>query len=133
MRRHEIEAWLGDALAELTAEQVDELTATAAEIGARYPDPDQHDERDAALTTAHRLLCEPPETVVDDYAGELVRSRTAEARALAALRQAARSLVVPGDQGSRGVTTRLGFAARAGVDRQAVRKWTASENQKGKK
>lgn len=123
MQRYEIESWLGDALAELTAEQVDELMATAEEIGARYPDPDQHDERDAALTVAHRLLCEPAETVVDEHAEALVRARTAETRALAALRQAARSLVAPSDQGSRGVTTLMGYARRAGVDRQAVRQW----------
>lgn len=114
-QRHEIEAWLGDNH-DLTSNQIDELTRTADEIADRYPDEDDHDEREAALTVAYRLMT-GDQGVVDELADELTRARQAQVRALAGLRQAATTLIPAGDD------TQAGFARRAGVDRMAVRDW----------
>lgn len=116
IQRHEIEAWLGDDHG-LTDEQVDELTATAEDIADRYPDHDDQEERDAALTAAYRILAGDTDDLVDDLARDLSAARVAESKALAGLRQAAVMLV-----GSK-VESQAGFARRAGVDRMAVRDW----------
>lgn len=115
IQRHEIEAWLGDDHG-LTSEQIAELTRTADDIAERYPDPDDTDEREAALVAAYRIMSGDA-AVVEELAAELTRARLAEARALAGLRQAAMSLV--GD----GAESESGMARRAGVDRMAVRGW----------
>lgn len=114
-QRHEIEAWLGDDHG-LTDQQIDDLTATADEIAARYPDPDDKAEREAALTVAYQLMA-GDEGTVEELARELLAARLAEAQALAGLRQAALTLI-PSNQ-----ETQAGFARRAGVDRMAVRGW----------
>lgn len=115
-QRYEIEAWLGDARDEMTDEQIEAFCRIADEIGERYPDPDDADEREAALITAHQILMGETD-VVDELAGSLTRARTAEFRALAGLRQAATMLVPDGRE------TEAGFARHAGVDRMAVRGW----------
>lgn len=115
MQRYEIETWLGDDHG-LTAEQVDLLTATASEIGQRYPDPDDADEREAALTVAYRLMVEDHPQVVAELAASLTAARLAEVRVLAALRQGAVTLVPAAE-------SEAGFARMAGVDRMAVRGW----------
>lgn len=115
MQRYELEAWLGDDH-QLTNEQIDELHGLADEIEARYPDPDDQDERDAALTTAHQLLL-AQDDVLGALAEDLVVARTAEARALASIQQAAHMLI-PAK-----TSTEAGFARQTGIDRQAVRKW----------
>src|SRR5690606_32815716 len=56
MERHELEAWLGPALDQLTPEQVSRLHREAGDITARYPDPDDADDREAALTAATQYL-----------------------------------------------------------------------------
>lgn len=56
MERHELEAWLGPALDDLTPEQVSRLHREAEAIDARYPDPDDADEREAALVAAVQYL-----------------------------------------------------------------------------
>lgn len=111
---HEIEAWLGDDHG-LTSEQIDELAHTADEITDRYPDEDDRDEREAALTAAYRIMI-GDQDVVEELAAELTRARHAQVRALAGLRQAAVTLI-PGDE------TQAGFARRAAVDRMTVRDW----------
>lgn len=115
MQRYEIEAWLGDDHG-LTAEQIDRLTAAAAEIGRRYPDPDDADEREAALTAAYRLMIEGHPQVVAELSAALTGARLAEVCALAALRQCALDLVPAAESES-------GFSRMAGVDRMAVRGW----------
>jgi hypothetical protein len=122
MQRYEIEAWLGDDHG-LTEDQIRDLLRTADEIAARYPDPDDADDRETALTVAYRLLVEPPENVVDELGAALTRARVAEANAKAALRQAAVTLVRVGDRSARGVRSQAGFATAAGVDRMAVKDW----------
>jgi hypothetical protein len=116
MQRYEIETWLGDDH-RLTDDQVEQLRQTSDQIAERYPDPDDADEREAALIVAHQLMTAGP-SVVDELAGGLLRARVAEARALAGIRQAAVELVTPA-----GPETEAGFARRAGVDRMAVRGW----------
>ena len=56
IERHELEAWLGPALEDLSPEQVDRLHREAQNIAARYPDPDDADDREAALTAAVQYL-----------------------------------------------------------------------------
>lgn len=114
-QRHEIEAWLGDDHGLDEAGIVDMIGA-ADEIAARYPDDDERDEREAALTTAYRLMA-GDEGVVDELAAELTAARIAQVKALAGLRQAALDLI-PAAR-----ATESGFARRAGVDRMAVRNW----------
>lgn len=115
MQRYELDAWLGDDHG-LTDEQVGDLLTTAGDIATRYPDEDDADLREAALTVAYRTMMEGP-AVLDELAERLASARLAEARALAGLRQAAVSLIPPGRE------TQAGFARRAGVDRMAVRGW----------
>src|SRR5690606_1438439 len=56
MERYELEAWLGPALDDLTTEQVDRLHREAQAIEARYPSPDDTDDREAALTAAVQYM-----------------------------------------------------------------------------
>ncbi len=120
-QRYEIEAWLGDALAEMSEEQVDQMHRMADEIRERYPDPDAGDEREAAMIAAHRILMEG-DAVVDEMANDLRRARSAEIAALAGLRQAATMLIPPpsGSRTDRGITR---YAQRAGVHRGSVLDW----------
>lgn len=121
MQRHELDARLGDDHG-LTEDQITGLLATAGDIEKRYPDPDDRDEREAAFVIAYRLMTTDPETVADDLAGDLVRARSAESRALAGIRQAAVT-VVRVDRAARGIESQAGFADRFGVDRMTVRGW----------
>lgn len=56
MERHELEAWLGPALPELTPEQIDHLHREAEAIDKQWPDPDDADAREAALAEAVQHL-----------------------------------------------------------------------------
>lgn len=115
MQRHELAAWLGDN--HLPDEQFDELLRIADHIEARYPDPDDADDRAAALTIAHRLLIgDDAADLLAELAAERQAARQAEARALAGLRQAA-TMLVPAER------SESGFAREAGLDRMAVRGW----------
>lgn len=116
-QRPEIEAWLGDDHG-LTADQVASLARVADSINARYPDPDDGEEREAALIAAYRIMSDPePEHVLDGLAAELTRSRAAESAALAGIRQAA-LMLIPDKR-----ISQAGFARAVGVDRMAVRDW----------
>ena len=129
-QRHEIEAWLGDFADELTDDQINDLVRISDEIEARYPDPDDEDERRAAMTVAHRLMVEDHDDVVDELAQRLRAARLAQIEALAGIRQAALILVQDHPRGrpdAPEVTTASGFARRAGVDRSAVIGWRESE------
>ncbi|MFI2663296.1 hypothetical protein [Micromonospora carbonacea] len=81
MATDDLMAWAGPAWAELTDEQRDQLADAAADITQRYPDPDDQDDRDAALSATVQYLL--GETTADDTA-----------RALLAARQAARAAYV---------------------------------------
>lgn len=114
MKRHELTAWLGDDHT-LTEDQFTDLLWQADEIEAHYPDPDDHDERAAALTVAYQLIAGSGD-VVGDLAAALADARTRQLRALAGLERAA-IITIPAAE------TESGFARRAGVDRMTVRKW----------
>ncbi|MFI9789110.1 hypothetical protein ACIHEI_37190 [Kitasatospora sp. NPDC051984] len=114
MQPHELTAWLGDDHG-LTDEQFADLLARADDIEARYPDPDDREEAQAALTVAYRLAVEDSSAVVAELAAARSSARTAELAALAGLRQAANQLIPAGDR------TESGFAREGGVDRQVSR------------
>ncbi|MEU3527581.1 hypothetical protein AB0E62_27545 [Streptomyces sp. NPDC038707] len=116
MQRFELAAWLGDDHG-LTDDQMDELLRTADEIEEQYPDEDDRDDREAALTAAYRLMVEAPEDLVAELAAARTAARIAERKALVALRQVAVTRIGNGD------ATEAGFAQQAGIDRMAVRRW----------
>lgn len=120
MQRYELEAWLGDDHG-LDEEQIDELLRTADEIEEQYPDEDDRDDREAALTAAYRLMVEAPEDLVAELAAERTAARIAEHKALVSLRQVAVTRIGSGD------ATEAGFAQQAGIDRMTVRKWTQDQ------
>lgn len=106
----------------LTNEQRDQLAQLADDIDERYPD--ESDKREAALTAACRLMVEDPESVAADLADDLLRARQAQARAMAAIQQAAAILIDPNaSKAARGIATQSGFASFMGVDRMTVRQW----------
>lgn len=117
MQKHEILAWLGDNQGDLTDDQLDEFIDLANDIEARYPDPDDRDEAEAALIAAHRLLIEGPDAVIADLAQARTQAKAAEIAALAGLRQAAVQLIPAKER------TEAGFGREAGIDRMTVRKW----------
>lgn len=82
MSSNDLMAWLGPAAEELTEEQIERVTAEAKSIAARYPDPDEQDERDAALSAVVQYLL--GETSPEDLKRELIAARAAERRAFAA-------------------------------------------------
>jgi DNA-binding transcriptional regulator YiaG len=120
MQRYELEAWLGDDHG-LDEDQIDELLRTADEIEEQYPDEDDRDDREAALTAAYRLMVEAPEDLVAELAAERTAARIAEHKALVSLRQVAVTRIGNGD------ATEAGFAQQAGIDRMTVRKWTQDQ------
>jgi hypothetical protein len=115
-QRYEIEAWLGDDHG-ITGAQIDDLVTVADELADRYPEEDDADLREAALTAAYRLMTEPVEDVLADYGQQRSEARAATASASAALQLAART-VVADDR-----ISEAGFARLAQVDRMAVRGW----------
>lgn len=120
MQQHELEAWLGDnhGLDDLA---ISNLLAEANEIEDRYPDPDDHAERDAALTAAYRLITEPAQLVVSNYSEQRASALADASAATAALQQAARNPIVF-DR-----LSEAAFARAAGVDRMTVRKWRGKQ------
>ncbi|WP_432137668.1 hypothetical protein [Streptomyces sp. bgisy154] len=116
MQQYELEAWLGDDHG-LTEDQLTELLHTANEIDDQYPDEDDRDDRDAALTAAYRLMVEAPDALTAELAAARTAARAAERKALVALRQVAVTRIANGD------ATESGFAQQAGVDRMTVRRW----------
>lgn len=113
MQQHEIDAWLGTARADLTDHQYQTLVAETAVIEARYPDPDDQDERDAALSaTVQHML---GETTTLAAGAVLLAARADAARALSAARQVARLAALDG-------TPKARAAREAGIDRMTLLK-----------
>lgn len=113
-QRYEIEAWLGDTLPEWTDEQIDTLVRESDAIAARYPDEDDREEREAALTAAAQCLT--GDLLLETAGEDLLRARVDVSRALAATRQVARMAVLYGG------TPQAVAAREAGIDRMTVRK-----------
>lgn len=122
MQRHEMEAWLGDDHG-LTEEQITELMRTADEIGERYPDPDDQEDRDAALFAAYELMVRDPDEIIAEQAGRIEQGRTLERRGLAGARQTVITLEARGELDPRGKINESSLARTFGVDRMTVRRW----------
>jgi hypothetical protein len=110
---HALLAWLGPAADDLTAEQIEQVADAAREIDERYPDPDEQDQRDAALSAAVQYLL--GETTAEDANRALITARLAEARAYAAALQVA-------VMHHRAGTPKATAAREAGVDRMSLLK-----------
>ena len=106
-------AWLGPAADGLTEEQRERFAAEWDEIVARYPRPDDQDERTAALTACVQYLL--GETSVADAGAERARTQRAALDALAAARQVARMAALDG-------LPEAAVARSASIDRMTLRK-----------
>lgn len=122
MQRHEMEAWLGDDHG-LTEEQITELMRSADEIGERYPDPDDQEDRDAALFAAYELMVRDTDEVIAEQAGRIEQGRTLERRGLAGARQTVITLEARGELDPRGTLNESSLARTFGVDRMTIRGW----------
>lgn len=109
-QRHEIEAWLGPALDDMTPEQVDAAAAASDAIHTRWPDPDLADTRETALNTAVQVIL--GEAQLPDVAADYLTARNIERARLAALTGAL--VATPGSERH--------LADQAGVARGTVRK-----------
>lgn len=135
MMDNELATWLGPALDDMTDEQREQISDEAEKIAARYPEADQADEREHALSVAVELILDDAtlESIADELvaarvdvrtraeiasaAAELLATaRAREARALVASQQAALMMIASG--GSQSETART-----LGVDRMTVRSW----------
>lgn len=87
MQRHELEAWLGPALPDMTEEQIERLMVESDRIGQRHPDPDEQDLRDAAMTATVQYLL--GETSLDEAGANLTKARLRLERTMAAAKQVA--------------------------------------------
>jgi hypothetical protein len=112
-QRYEIEAWLGDT-SDWTDEQIDLLVVESDAIAERYPDEDDREEREAALSAAAQCLT--GDLLLETAGEDLRRARADASRAMAAARQMARMAVLHGG------TPQAVAAREAGIDRMTVRK-----------
>lgn len=106
-------AWLGPAADDLTPEQVERVSAESRDIAVRYPDRDEQQERDAALSAVVRYLL--GEATPEDAAHALATARQAQRLAFVAALAIAVALVRDGEP-------KAAAARRAGVDRMSLLK-----------
>src|SRR5689334_18644643 len=83
----DLRPWLGPAWDQLSADQRDRLAEESDRIAARYPDSDDSDEREAALSAAVQYLL--GETSIDDAGRAYTEARIAATRAQSVSRQIA--------------------------------------------
>lgn len=110
MQDHELDAWLGPV--ELTGEQRATLVREIAEIEAAYPDPDDQDVRDAAMSAAVQHLL--GDTSPQDVGRALAEATGTLHRARAAMRTTARLMVAAG-------VSEVAAAEALGVTRMTIR------------
>jgi hypothetical protein len=111
---HPLAAWLGPALDQLTDDQLDRLTAESERIDARYPDPDEQEERIAALSAAVQYLLGDITLVA---AGEIRRAAMAAER-LSVVTSAQVATMAIADDG----LSEVEAARRANIDRNTLRR-----------
>lgn len=106
-------AWLGPATDELTPEQIERVVDASRDIDARYPDTDEEDERQTALSATVQYLL--GETTPEDVSRALITARRREREAYVAALQVAVMMV-------RGGAEKKGSAIACGVDRMSLLK-----------
>ena len=112
IQRYEVEAWLGPALDNMTAEQVPAFARMVEAIGDRYPDADEAGMRELASSGA--LLVMLRDSTLEAIAAEWQLAKRTEREAMAMLTGA----IIAAAEGD----TAVGIAKRAGVARETVRK-----------
>lgn len=113
-QQDELEAWLGPAVADLDDEQIQQIQSEADRIDERYDEPDEMEERDAALSAAVQYIL--GEIDLEQAGMALLRARVAESKAYAAAVQVGVMAVEAG-------MPEAEVARKLGVDRMTVRKW----------
>ena len=112
MQDHELDAYLDGA--DVTAEQRHTLLAAAAQIDARWPEPDDSDEREAAFAAATMIVLSDAQ--VGEIRRDAIEAQGALVRARAA--QVGAALALAGEYSSE-----QGLADALGVTRATVRSW----------
>lgn len=110
MPRHDIEAWLGTAAADATDEQINTLTQAADTIADRWPDPDDADSREQALSAAAQVIL--GDDTLEAIAASWQAARRVERDRMAALTGAL--IATPGSERE--------LSERANVARMTLRK-----------
>lgn len=103
---------------------VKQLVAAGRKIRQQYPDSPAL--AASAFEMAYRLLTEDPGRVIEGYRHGLASIRSDEALLVAALRQAAVTLLEPATPGGRaadGLGGQTVFSVASGVDRSTVHRW----------
>lgn len=113
IQRHELEAWLGPALQDLTEAQVERVHRAAERIHARYPGEDQGVLRDAATKATVDYLA--GDLTIERAGVKLIWARIAEREASVVAQQVAVLAVEDG-------ATEVAAASAAGIDRNTLRK-----------
>lgn len=105
--------WLGHAATVLTPEQIERIADASRDIDERYPYPDEHEEREAALTaTVQHIL---KDTTIEDVNRALIAARRAAREAYAVALQTAVMLVSDGHP-------KAAAARLVGIDRMGLLK-----------
>lgn len=119
---NDLMAWLGPAAEELTPEQIERVAEASRDIEQRYPDPDEHEEREAALSAVVQYLL--GDTTAEDAKRELIEARGRERRAYVAALQVAVMMVRDARQAgvSERIVDKKGKAEACGVDRMSLLK-----------
>lgn len=112
-QRHEIAAWLGPALADLSDEQVDQIADAFETIQARYEGKDADDDAEAARSGAAQVIIGDDD--LETIAAAYLAARRLERERMAALTGAIAATAAQGESEVR-------IADMAGVTRMTVRK-----------
>lgn len=110
----ELIVWLGPAYGELTEDQLDRVARESRAIDERYPDPDDHDVREASLSAAVQYLLGETDAMM---AGNALRAARTQLRlAMAASKQVAAMAAT--DK----TLSEVQAAQEAGIDRMTLLK-----------
>lgn len=115
--RHRWHAWLGPAADDITDEQLAQLDAASDAIGTRWPDPDDTEDRERALSAAAQVIL--GDATLEATGQAWRASVRAEASARAALTGA---LIASHTGALRGPGSLSGLAVRSGASLNTVRK-----------
>lgn len=113
MQRYELLAWLGAAVDSLDEDDLTQLHTESDRIAARYPDPDQEDERQAAFSAAVQYVL--ADMRPDDAGRALIAARSEVRRAMAVAQQIAAMAAADG-------MSEVKAAEACAIDRMTLRK-----------